>query len=95
MEGNLNINSEIENKHREQENMLGTTIIPFCSRKSSLLSITFRSFDLELGQFRIKIESDGSSDLKTPILSQLCETTMVRIKKLYLILIEIGTSIPY
>jgi hypothetical protein len=41
--------------------------------------------DLELGQFRIKIESEGSSDLKTPILSQLCETTMVRIKKLYLI----------
>ena len=62
--------------------MLGTTIIPFCYRKSSLLSITFRSFDLELGQFRIKIESEGTSDLKTPILSQLCETTMVRIQKI-------------
>ena len=80
MEGNLNINSEIKNKQKTQENMFGTTIIPFCCRKSSLLSITFRSFDLELGQFRIKIESEGNPELKTPILSKLCETTMVRIK---------------
>lgn len=94
MEENLNINSEIEQKKKPQKNMFGTTIIPFCCRKSSLLSITFRSFDLELGQFKIKIESEGSSDLKTPIFSKLCETTMVRIK-LYLILIKIGTSIPY
>ena len=85
MEGNLNINSEVENKQKKQkkqENMFGTTIIPFCCRKSSLLSITFRSFDLELGQFKIKIESEGSSDLKTPIFSKLCETTMVRINKI-------------
>jgi len=81
MEDNLNINSEVENKQKTQENMFGTTIIPFCCRKSSLLSITFRSFDLELGQFRIKIESEGNPDLTTPILSKLCETTMVRIYK--------------
>lgn len=85
MEENLNINSEIEHQQEKtQENMLGATIIPFCARKSSLLSITFRSFDLELGQFRMKIESEGNPDLKAPILSKLCETTMVRINKNYI-----------
>lgn len=61
------------------ENKLDVTIIPFNFRKSPLLSISFLSFDLEMGQFKIKIESDGESNLKTPIISELCEATLVRI----------------
>ena len=59
------------------ENRLDVTLIPFNYRKSPLLSISFRSFDIEMGQFKLKIESDGESNLKTPIISNLCEITMV------------------
>lgn len=76
MELNNEYNLENEKKH---ENKLDVTMIPFNFRKSPLLSISFLSFDLEMGQFKIKIESDGESNLKTPIVSQLCETTLVRI----------------
>jgi hypothetical protein len=70
---------ENSGKMATHENKLDVTIIPFNFRKSPLLSISFLSFDLELSQFKIKIESDGESNLKTPIISKLCETTMVRI----------------
>ena len=76
MEVNNEDNLENVAKH---ENKLNITIIPFNFRKSPLLSISFLSFDLEMGQFKIKIESDGESNLKTPIISELCETTLVRI----------------
>ena len=69
---------ENSGKMATHENKLDVTIIPFNFRKSPLLSISFLSFDLELSQFKIKIESDGESNLKTPIISKLCETTMVR-----------------
>ena len=70
---------ENSGKMATHENKLDVTIIPFNFRKSPLLSISFLSFDLELSQFKMKIESDGESNLKTPIISKLCETTMVRI----------------
>ena len=76
MEANDEFNLE---KEKKNENKLDVTMIPFNFRKSPLLSISFLSFDLEMGQFKIKIESDGESNLKTPIISQLCETTLVRI----------------
>lgn len=78
MQSKTEENSGKEAKH---ENKLDVTIIPFNFRKSPLLSISFLSFDLELSQFKIKIESDGESNLKTPIISKLCETTMVRLNK--------------
>jgi hypothetical protein len=59
------------------DNKFNVTIIPFSYRKSPILSISFRSFDLEMQRFKIKIESDGDSNLKTPIISKLSETTMV------------------
>ena len=61
----------------KHENKFDVTVIPFNYRKSPLLSISFLSFELEMGQFKIMIESDGESSLKTPIISQLCEITMV------------------
>lgn len=75
----MDINEEEYSQKKTHENKLAITIIPFNYRKSPLLSITFHSFDLEMGQFRIKIESDGESNLETPILSKFCETTIVRI----------------
>lgn len=76
MDLNKQENEENENLH---ENKLDVTIIPFSFRKCSLLSISFLSFDLEMGQYKIKIESDGDKNLKTPIISKLCEISMVRI----------------
>ena len=59
------------------ENKLGSTIIPFNYRKSQILSITFRSLDLEMGQFRLKIESDGDSLPKKEFYSTFTDTTLV------------------
>ena len=68
-----------QNKNPEvcRQNKLDITVIPFNFRKSTLLSLSFLSFDLEMGQYKLKIESDGESNLKTPIISKLCEITMV------------------
>ncbi len=68
-----------KNKLKTHYKKFDITIIPFNYRKTSLLSISFRSFDLEMGQFKIKIESDGESNLKSPIISRLSETTLVSI----------------
>ena len=58
------------------ENKLGSTIIPFNYRKSQILSISFRSLDLEMGQFRLKIESDGENKIEA--YSNFTEMTLVR-----------------
>ena len=58
------------------ENKLGSTIIPFSYRKSQILSISFRSLDLEMGQFRLKIESDGENKIEA--YSNFTEMTLVR-----------------
>ena len=62
---------------QRHDNKFNVITIPFSYRKSPLLSISFRSFDLEMQQFKIKIESDGDSNLQTPIISKFSETTMV------------------
>ena len=49
-------------------------IIPFIHRKSLLLSISFRSLDLEMGEFIMKVESE---DKKESMMTGECETTMV------------------
>ena len=66
-----------EENIKTHENKLNITIIPFSFRKSQILSISILSFDLEIGQYKLKIESDGESDLKTPIISKLCENSIV------------------
>ena len=60
------------------DNKLGSTIIPFSYRKSQILSVSFRSLDLEMGQFRLKIESDGESGPKIEAYSNFTEMTLVR-----------------
>ena len=65
-----------EENIKTHENKLNITIIPFSFRKSQILSISILSFDLEIGQYKLKIESDGGSDLKTPIISKLCESSI-------------------
>ena len=59
-------------------NKLGITIIPFNYRKSPILSIIFRSLDLEMGKFRLKIELDDENDSKTQFFSNYTEMTLVR-----------------
>ena len=70
-------NSENSNKY-SHDNKLGVTMIPFTFRKSPILSIIFRSLDLEMGQFRLKIESDTEQTPKIEIFSNLTEMTLVR-----------------
>ena len=70
-------NSENSNKY-SHDNKLGVTMIPFSFRKSPILSIIFRSLDLEMGQFRLKIESDTEKTSKIEIFSNLTEMTLVR-----------------
>ena len=49
-------------------------IIPFIHRQSLLLSISFRSLNLEMGEFIMKVES---LDKKECLITGECETTMV------------------
>ena len=60
----------MENK----EEMNQEYIIPFIHRKSLLLSISFRSLNLEMGEFIMKVES---IDKKESMMTAECETTMV------------------
>ncbi len=71
------MDEESNQNEKIHENKLNLTIIPFSFRKSPLLSISFLSFDLEMAQYKLKIESDGESTLKSPIISKLCETSIV------------------
>ena len=59
-------------------------IIPFIHRKSLLLSISFRALNLEMSEFKMKVDSIDNDALKEPLITGLCDTTMVNIKK-YLI----------
>ena len=68
-----------ENKNiKMRDNKLGVTIIPFNYRKSPILSIIFRSIDLEFGKYRLKIETDGENIPKKEFYSNLTEMTLVR-----------------
>ena len=53
------------------------SLIPFIHRKSLLLSISFRALNLEMSEFKMKIESLKPGELKEPLITDLCETTMV------------------
>jgi len=59
-------------------------IIPFIHRKCVLLSISFRALNLEMSEFKMKVESMNKDDIKEPLISSLSDTTMV-IKFIYLL----------
>ena len=82
MDSNNNSDNSSTQVH---ENKLGSTIIPFNYRKSPILSISFRSLDLEMGQFRLKIESDGENGPKIEAYSNYTEMTLVRLISIFLI----------
>ena len=71
-------------------------IIPFIHRKSILLSISFRSLDFEMSEFKMKVTSLNEDDFKEPLITGLCETTMVILLiKIYIFLnLYIGSKIP-
>lgn len=75
----METNNPENSTNQVHENKLGSTIIPFNYRKSQILSITFRSLDLEMGQFRLKIESDKENKSKIEVYSNFTEMTLVRI----------------
>ena len=52
-------------------------IIPFIHRKCVLLSISFRALNLEMSEFKMKVESKNKDDIKEPLISSLSDTTMV------------------
>ena len=52
-------------------------IIPFIHRKCVLLSISFRALNLEMSEFKMKVESMNKDDIKEPLISSLSDTTMV------------------
>jgi hypothetical protein len=62
---------------KDGENYHGGFIIPFMHRKCLLLSISFRALDLEMSEYKMKVESDDTNELKEPLISGLCDTTMV------------------
>lgn len=62
--------------HTEEKDSL----IPFIHRKSLLLSISFRVLNIEMSEFKMKIESLKPEELKEPLITDLCETTMVNNK---------------
>ena len=82
----MNSNNNSDNSSTQvHENKLGSTIIPFNYRKSPILSISFRSLDLEMGQFRLKIESDGENCPKIEAYSNFTEMTLVRLISIFFI----------
>ena len=67
----------IEEKKEENKEIIDEEyIIPFIHRKSLLLSISFRSLNLEMGEFIMKVESLNK---KETLITGECETTMVNI----------------
>ena len=60
----------MENKEANNEEY----IIPFIHRQSLLLSISFRSLNLEMGEFVMKVESLKNKEC---FITGECETTMV------------------
>ena len=65
----------MENKEDANKQEMGKEyIIPFIHRQSLLLSISFRSLNIEMGEFIMKVES---LDNKECFMTGECETTMV------------------
>lgn len=62
---------EIKEENKDEK------IIPYIQRKTLILSISFRSLNLDMSEYKMKIEALYSEDLKEPIITGLCETTMV------------------
>ena len=56
---------------------LNESIIPFVHRKSLLLSISFRALNLEMSEFKMKINSVNPDELTEALITDLYETTMV------------------
>ena len=52
-------------------------IIPFINRKTLLLSISFRALNLEMTEYKMKVDSLHKNELKEPLITGLCEITMV------------------
>ena len=64
-------------------------IIPFINRKSLLLSISFRALNLEMTEYKMKVESILKDELKEPLITGLCNITMVnKYKNITLIFID-------
>lgn len=63
----------METKEEEDKEI----IIPFIHRKCVLLSISFRALNLEMSEFKMKVESLNKDDIKEPLISSLSDTTMV------------------
>ena len=64
-------------------------IIPFIMRKSLLLSISFRALNLEMTEYKMKVESILKDELKEPLITGLCNITMVnKYKNITLIFID-------
>ena len=63
----------MESKEEEDKEI----IIPFIHRKCVLLSISFRALNLEMSEFKMKVESLNKDDIKEPLISSLSDTTMV------------------
>ncbi len=69
-------------------------IIPFIHRKSLLLSISFRSLNFEMSEYKMKVESLYPDELKEPLITGLSDTTMVNILKIFnFLIIKIGSKI--
>ena len=66
------------NTEKSNPNKLEKTIIPFNYRKYQILSIIFRSLDLNLGKYRLKIESVGNNLHKKELYSNFTDMTLVR-----------------
>ena len=72
MEIKEEIKEEIKDEIKEEK------IIPYIQRKTLILSISFRALNLEMSEYKMKIESIYSEDLKEPLITGLCETTIVK-----------------
>ena len=69
-------------------------IIPFIDRKSLLLSISFRSLNLEMTEYKMKVESILKDELKEPLITGLCDMTMVnKYKNIYIFIYIIDPKI--
>ena len=71
---------------KEEEQNDAVCIIPFIHRKCLLLSISFRALNIEMSEFKMKVEALKSDELKEPLITGLCETTMVNNKYIYIYL---------
>lgn len=67
----------MENIEVGEEKGLKNFLIPFSERKNKIISVSFRALNLDMDQYKMKIDSGSSDEVIGPFISYFSDLTMV------------------